>query len=284
MKRTWILAGLTLLGLSAALPAQERTFVFGGGRPRIGISVDTRADADADKIGARVREIIPDGPADKAGLKAGDIITRFNGKSLAGVKADDDDESGPGQKLIELARSLDSGDTVEVEYRRGNETRKATLVAQELEHHSEGHFRMEMPEMRGMMELPRMMDGHDGMPGEMKFFMGGRLGGLDLADLNPGLGDYFGTREGVLVLQTPEDSTLPLKAGDVILSIDGRKPQSVSHALGILHSYDKGEVVKLDIMRKQKRTTVSWTVPESKDMKWKTREPFKVRTPGSERS
>ena len=68
MKRTWILAGLTLFGLRSVLPAQERVFAFGGGRPRIGISVDTRADAEDDKLGARIREVVPDGPATKLGL------------------------------------------------------------------------------------------------------------------------------------------------------------------------------------------------------------------------
>src|SRR6058998_3237651 len=55
---------------------------------------------------------------------------------------------------------------------------------------------------------------------------------------------------------------LPLKGGDVILSIGGRKPTSPSHAMRILRSYEPGETVALDIMRKQKRVTVSWKVPE----------------------
>src|SRR3989449_8550888 len=40
-------------------------------------------------------------------LKVGDIITKFNGTSLAAVKAEDEDESGPGRKLVELARKLE---------------------------------------------------------------------------------------------------------------------------------------------------------------------------------
>src|SRR5438093_12344022 len=59
-------------------------FAFTDNRGRIGVIVDTRADATKDKVGARVEAITPDGPADKAGLKVGDIITRFNTTSLAG--------------------------------------------------------------------------------------------------------------------------------------------------------------------------------------------------------
>ncbi|HSE44288.1 MAG TPA: PDZ domain-containing protein, partial [Gemmatimonadales bacterium] len=96
---------------------------------------------------------------------------------------------------------------------------------------------------------------------------------LDLVDLNPDLGDYFGTKTGVLVVKTPSDSTLPLKAGDVILKIDGREPKSVSQAERILRSYDSGETAKLEVMRKQKRITVSWAVPERKTTEWHWRGP-----------
>ena len=81
-------------------------------------------------------------------------------------------------------------------------------------------------------------------------------------ELNPDLGDYFGTREGVLVVRAPEDSTLSLKGGDVILSIGGRKPSSPEQAMRILRSYDTDETVTLDVMRKQKHVTVNWKVPD----------------------
>jgi len=86
-------------------------------------------------------------------------------------------------------------------------------------------------------------------------------GDLELVNLNPDLGEYFGTKEGVLVVKAPGDSSLPVRSGDVILSIAGRKPTSPSHAMRILHSYEAGETVSLDIVRKQKRMTVTWKVP-----------------------
>jgi S1-C subfamily serine protease len=102
-----------------------------------------------------------------------------------------------------------------------------------------------------------------------------------LADINPELGEYFGAKEGVLVLSTPRDTTLPLKAGDVIVSIDGRTPTSEAHARRILGSYDGGETAKLEILRRQKKLTVSWKVPE-RDWKW--REPRRVEKRKVERS
>ena len=279
MIRTWMLAALAACLLAPAVvnaqDARPRTrprvrtrvapgpfgvFSYSDSRGRIGVIVKTEADAADDKVGARIEAVTPSGPAEKAGLKAGDIITRFNGTALGGTRGEDtnDEASGPGMKLIELARALEPGDTVQVEYRRGSDTRKAAIVAEDLGWASSQ--RMEMPEMGPMVEgmIPKMQMG----PGEFQFSFG-PWGGIELVKLNPDLGDYFGTREGVLVVRAPEDSTLGLKGGDVILSIGGRKPASPEQAMRILRSYDTGETVTLDVLRKQKRVSVTWKVPEN---------------------
>jgi len=249
-------------------PRAARGFAYamGENRGRIGVIVRTDASAEADKIGAKIEAVTPGGPADKAGIKVGDIITKFNGTALAGVPSDDDEESGPGKKLVELAHQLDPGDTVQIEYRRGSDSKKATLVAEKL---GDGRFRIEMGDP-GMMVMPPMPDMHD-MP-DMRFdFLMSPWGDLKLVSLNPDLGDYFGTKEGILVVKAPADSSLPLKGGDVIISIGGRKPSSPEHAMRILRSYDKGETVSIEILRKQKRLTVAWRVP-SRDDRFRVRE------------
>jgi membrane-associated protease RseP (regulator of RpoE activity) len=230
-------------------------YTFSENRGRIGVIVDTRANDAGDKVGARIEGITPGGPGEKAGLKAGDVITRFNGTALGGAASEDDERSGPGMKLIDLARELEPGDTVQVEYRRGNEARKVTLVAEDL-----GPGRSwsgPMGNFENMLPKMRMGPGND-----FEFAFGSPWGGIELVELNPDLGDYFGTREGVLVVSAPEDSTLALKGGDVIVSIGGRKPTSPMQAMRILRSYDPGESVTLDVLRKQKHVTVTWKVPE----------------------
>ena len=280
MQRQWILvAGLAVAaGLHAVeLPAQETpapapapapkapraprapraargfAFAFSNHRGRIGVIVRTDASAESDKIGAKIEGVTPGGPADKAGIKVGDIVTSFNGTSLAGVPAEDEDESGPGRKLVDLARKLEPGDTARVEYRRGSDVKKASIVAEDLG----SRFQMEMPEPRAMI-----MPGMRGMDFE---FLDGPWGDLRFVSLNPDLGEYFGTKEGVLVVKAPADSNLPLKSGDVILSIGGRKPASPEHAMRILRSYEQGETVSIEIMRKQKRLSVAWKVPSRED-------------------
>lgn len=251
----------------AAVVAQDgdvRAFTFGGNRGRIGVMVDVEPDAATDKLGARLQSVVPDGPADRAGLEAGDIIVVFNGQSLAGL-AEDDGMSGPGQRLVELAQALDPGDEVEIEYRRGDKTRSATITADSMQ----GTFTL-----RGRggdwSFGPRMnidpdvwVEPHLEFPHDMNMvFGGGGIAGLDLADLNEDLAGYFGTSEGALVMKAPRDSTLSLKGGDVIVAIDGRGVESPSHAFRILRSYNAGETASIAIVRQQNRMTIEWTVPE----------------------
>jgi len=240
-------------------------YSFNDNRGRIGVIVDTKADASGDKVGARIEGITPGGPAEDAGLKAGDVITRFNGSALAGVKPEEEESSGPGMKLIELARKLEPGDTVQVEYRRGSDSRKATLVAEDLGDHT-WTGPMEGPDMPGMREhLQRLRDMLPKEQGSLEWAFGSPWGGIELVKLNPDPGDYFGTREGVLVVRAPEDSSLAVKGGDVILTIGGRKPSSPEQAMRILGTYDEGESVTLDVLRKQKHVSVTWKVPNREE-------------------
>src|SRR2546426_6123113 len=145
MLKKWIIAAVAVAVIGPAwLAAQQPprpprapraprgfAFSYSDNRGRIGVVVRTDASPESDKLGAKLEAVTPGGPAEKAGLKAGDIITKFNGTGLAGVKSEDEDESGPGKKLIELARKLAPGDTVQIEYRRGGDTKTAAPVGGE---------------------------------------------------------------------------------------------------------------------------------------------------------
>jgi len=236
--------------------ARTFSFSYSGNRARIGVLVNRMANSETDRLGAKIDAVTPGGPAEKAGLKAGDIITRFNGTSLAGVRSGDEEESGPGHKLIDLVGAVDPGDTVRVEYRRGNDTKTASIVTDEQPNRiwsGDGPMIAQFDQMRRPMAL--MQEGFG-------FCFGDAWCDLDLVTLSPELGEYFGTREGILVVRSASDSSLPLKGGDVIVSIGSRKPTSPAHAMRILRSYDEGETVSIEIMRHERRQTITWTVPE----------------------
>jgi S1-C subfamily serine protease len=268
MKRQWItavIAGAALMPtITLAQDGDVHVFTYDDSHGRIGVMVDAKADDATDKLGARIQSVVPDGPAAEAGLKAGDIITSFNGQSLAGAAAEDDDRSGPADKLVDLAGALDPGDEVTVSYRRGDETKTVTLTAESLG----GNFVFRSPRMR-MRTSPKFDIHPDAsrpllelMPGGSNLWRHRGRGGLDLAELNDDLAEYFGASEGALVMETPDDSTLALKGGDVIVAIDGRAVESPEHARRILASYNVGETASIEVLRKRAPTTVTWTVPE----------------------
>ena len=230
-------------------------------RARLGVTVDLRA-SDSDSIGATLQSVTPGGPAAKAGLKSGDIVTRIDGKSLT---AEDNmkraiDESLPGVRLVEYASRLEPNKTIAIEYRRAGTRHTASLVTgdeiitMEIPE-GEFTFRTAEPLLEGMRGSIRREPG--GMTAYSFGFGGGPLADLELAPLNPDLGAYFGTTEGVLVINVPKESTLGLKGGDVILSVDGRKATGPGSLLRILRSYEPNDDFRLEVMRNKARTTVT---------------------------
>jgi hypothetical protein len=237
-------------------------------RARLGIKVNLQA-RDTDSLGAYVESVTPNGPAATAGLRSGDVITKVAGKSVlsGGAAAGDRDgrQSLPGLRLIELAARLEPSDTVAVEFLRGKDRRTVSLVTEDepdmvMAGPGGGHpfvmrFRGDGPQDDARLPAGDFMDMGPGQ--RFEFLAGSPLGDLELAPLNPDLGQYFGTTEGVLVIRAPKDGALGLKGGDVVQAVDGRKPAGPSHLMRILRSYDRGETFKLDILRNRKRETVT---------------------------
>lgn len=248
----------------AARAREASRFVYFGGKARIGIVVNPGADPESDPLGAKIVGVTPGGPADEAGLATGDIITKVNGERLTERRSGDEKGVTPTRKLLDVLSDLEDGDKVELEYRRDNKTASTTVVA------SSGFG----PELKVMVnpdivipaipEIPEVPD-----VGEYHIRVAPRVAlpstlDLEMVSLNPELGRYFGTSEGILVLHAPHESKLQLKPGDVIVKIDGREPSSPSKVLRILRSYEPGETVSIEIMRDRKPMQVTVTLPESK--------------------
>ena len=263
----------------------ERTLKTALSQPRLGIYVDNSRPQDSDKYGALVSAVTPGGPADKAGIRSGDIITKVDGKSLAAgssSKSATSDESLPGMRLIEIVTKLQAGKAVTVEYRRDAtlHTVKITPVEEEdinlvlAPDMSTGpdslrNFmirRFAAPAMAGRSERitePMTLFGSPSPGGNfaIAFNAGGPLSDLEMVSLNEKLGTYFGTGEGVLVVNVGEKDAFGLVPGDVILSIDGRKVTSSTQLMRILRTYDKGEEFKIQVMRQKRAETLTGKLP-----------------------
>lgn len=74
-------------------------------------------NAEGDDLGAKITEVAKDSPADKAGLKVGDLITALDGKNLIGIQA-----------LIIRLRDKKVGDKIKLKYKRGSETKEVEVT------------------------------------------------------------------------------------------------------------------------------------------------------------
>lgn len=91
-------------------------------------------------------------------------------------------------------------------------------------------------------------------------YFGHGVHGLDLVEVNPDLGAYFGTSSGVLVAEVDEDSSTGLRAGDVVVSVDGRQVADIAKLRRILRSYESEEQIRFGIWRNGAETTVAGTL------------------------
>ncbi len=243
--------------LSTQLGGEANRLVFiergGPRRAMLGVQIDGTKD------GARVLGVSPGGPAEEAGIKEGDVIVAIDGKTISG--------ENNGRAVVDEMRNVKPDQKVKVVVLRNGKKHDYLVVARPLAFPGHRVFNMQLPEGavagafgNGFVPGP----GADVLPHVMQFrrFGPGAFGGLELASLTPKLGAYFGTNSGVLVVQAPKSDTFKLEDGDVIQTIDGRKPEDGAHALRILSSYKPGEKLNLGVLRQRKSLTLAVTMPE----------------------
>jgi putative serine protease PepD len=85
--------------------------------PVIGVLIDMNFAGPGAKVTASNDAVVAGGPAQKAGIKSGDVIIEFAGKSI-----------NTPDELIVAIRSKNIGDRVEVKFKRGSSTRTTTIV------------------------------------------------------------------------------------------------------------------------------------------------------------
>ena len=259
-------------------------FSLFGSRPMLGISLDMGIDREMEETGVLITDVLEDGPAAEAGIQEGDIVTSLDGHDLTEPldarreRWFDEDQSFPGQRLTTLARDLEEGEPVEMRVVRDGESMTVTVTPEQLDDFGfGGNF---IPDVtRSLSDLREELRGRDwsfqlhgadpdvvvaprfrGNEGGPLVSWLGRVRGLELVELNPGLGAYFGTEDGVLVADVDGDSTLGLMPGDVVLEIDGRVVDSPSHFWRVMGSYRDGEEVEFRVMRDGRETQVSGEV------------------------
>ncbi|MEV3950144.1 trypsin-like peptidase domain-containing protein [Streptomyces halstedii] len=116
------------IGLGFAIPvnqakrvAEELINTGKATHPVIGVTLDMQYTGDGAKVGGKSADgtsaVTPGGPADKAGIKAGDVITQVQGQRVHS-----------GEELIIKIRAHRPGDRLDLRLTRGGKERSMTLT------------------------------------------------------------------------------------------------------------------------------------------------------------
>jgi len=225
-------------------------------RARIGVVVGTSGFGD-EPVGAVIIAVTPGGPAGEAGLEVGDVITHVDGKSLSGGETGDAGKALAARELTSWSRSLEDGQTVTIDYLRNGTPASVTFDAREIHVAPNVQFGY-----RPFAGAPRDVDFNRFVGDKVRWAFPSAWLDMELVALNPELGEYFASDRGVLVVRAPDDDSLGLASGDVILAIGGREVRDPEHAMRILRSYDADEELSVDIVRHGRTQTLVGTVPE----------------------
>lgn len=104
----------------ANMATEASTFIIStGDRPVLGVIL-----GDFDDVGVQILGVSPDGPAERAGLEAGDVIVALSGRVLSAV-----DETGNTRKGLNIAlNDIKAEEPVIVSVERGNDSLDLTIV------------------------------------------------------------------------------------------------------------------------------------------------------------
>ncbi|HSG98045.1 MAG TPA: PDZ domain-containing protein [Woeseiaceae bacterium] len=233
----------------------ERRFAWSS-KPRLGVNIESVEDAGPVE-GVKIIAVTPGSAASDAGLRTGDIMTAVNNEPLSASSASEANE-----RLLDFMKGIEGGDVIEVEYLRDGKVGSVEVEPRIVTADSfvwaggDKPLHIEVPSVPIAPEVIERF--------KMQFtspWAHTGLGELELVSLNEGLGRYFGTDKGLLVVKAPNSDAFDLQDGDVIQNIDGREPADVRHALRILGSYAPGEKLKLGIMRDKRKRTIDVEIP-----------------------
>jgi len=214
--------------------------------------------------GVGVTEVLKDSPAEKAGLRKDDVILRFDGESVTSVR-----------KLTRLVNESSADQNVRLTISRGGSEQElsATLSKRKMDNVFSGSFprvlrRDNEDDVRVFPNgnWPESIGGGDG---PLVWMLGAnRRIGVSTQSLSKQLADYFGVKDGGVLITSVSDNSpaakAGLKAGDVITAIDGEKVTSPGDITRVLGKKETGDV-SLTVVRDKNARTVTVTPEKNPD-------------------
>jgi serine protease Do len=221
------------------------------------------ADVDADKVkelklpaerGVLITEVEADSPAAKAGLKANDVVTEYNGQRIESTT-----------QFRRMVRESLAGRAVQLTVWRDGRAQTLSATLGDSRDRIASTFTLAGP--RSTFKFDSDMFRFD-MP---SIFVTSRapLLGISAEDISGQLGAYFGAPggEGVLVREVNAGSPAEkagMKAGDVITKFNGERVKSLDELREKLRAKREQKTVSVGVIRKGAEVSLNVEVEQPK--------------------
>lgn len=252
-----------VLCVGAMLTAAATAAQADPGQAYLGVQLQALDESLMDSFGLKesqrgvlVSDVEDDSPAEAMGLQRGDVITAIGAERVREP-----------QELRDAIAKLEPEAKVVVKYIRKGKPGKAEAVL------------AERPESTAVRALRRARDPGD--RGVRMVFSGTPLLGVQVEEVTPKLGHYFGVDSGLLVLGVREDSPAQqagIEEGDVIVAAAGAPVADLSDLREALSEKEDGDKVDVTVMRDRQKTTLpveissefsgGFDVSELPNMRW----------------
>jgi C-terminal processing protease CtpA/Prc len=252
-----LLIAVFVLSLGATAQAQEKAWLGVMLQP-LTVDLKEAMDLKQDLSGVLISDVVDDSPADEAGLEDGDIIIEIDGEEIRTVSG-----------ATKAIGSFSPGDDVKIVVLRDGDKKKVIEV--------------ELGEREGKTYVYDDDSGHGHLEGLFEGFMDSDQGylGVRIEGISSDLGDYFGVDEGegVLVLEVVDDSPAEdagIKAGDIILKIDGKEIEDTDELVKYVRKSEPGEEIEITLKRKRRTQTVEAELGEAPGIRKQFMREFKM--------
>jgi serine protease Do len=243
---------IVLAQVNPPVPPQQTTparLFLRGGYLGVGLQEITPERAKALKLpnesGVEITSVIHDSPADKAGLRPGDVIVAYNGQKIEGF-----------EQFSRMVRETPVGGDAKLDIVRGGAAQNviAKIEARPLPRILPGGgVPFAVPGVP-MPDIPRIFQG-----------MNSPMLGIEAESIDGQLAQYFGAKDGgVLVRSVLKNSPAEkagMKAGDVVLRVDDIKVMNAADISARLRAA-QGKAVQLSVLRDRKDMNFS-VMPET---------------------
>ena len=191
-----------------------------------------------EEAGVEVTRIAPDSPAEKAGIKTGDVVTQYNGQRVEGM-----------DQFSRMVRETPAGRDVKIGIIRNGapQTIAVRIVARSAIAGQLIPSPVQQPLEFRFPDMP-----------QSRMTWRSTMLGIDAEALDGQLAEYFGVKEGVLVRAVNKGSAADkavIKAGDVIVRVDDAKVASPADISAHLRSL-RGRSVTVVVVRDRKEINV----------------------------